>query len=205
MINSNVSEEVLKYLQSKLNNLYIEILSKEKTPILKLMENNKLEGWCWETTESAILFLNDDDYIERGNLYFKNNKNGYYHSWVCFKYKNIDYVLDPCLNILCMKDEYIEYFNPTVIGTVTSKNVKEEFIRQVTTPKREEKKSEPVLQFMKFLEEICSDSCIEKRKNEIIIHGPEDVNTPFYRNGCGYITELENGKVKKLLAHYYIH
>ena len=38
---------------------------------------------------------------------------------------------------------------------------------------------------------------------EKIVYGPEDVNTPLYRNGAGYKTEIENGKVKKLTVHYY--
>ena len=33
--------------------------------------------------------------------------------------------------------------------------------------------------------------------------GPEDVNTPLYRNGAGYKTEIDNGKIKKLTVHYY--
>ena len=38
---------------------------------------------------------------------------------------------------------------------------------------------------------------------EIVIHDEEDPNAPMYRNGVGYKTELENGKIKKLVAHYY--
>lgn len=43
----------------------------------------------------------------------------------------------------------------------------------------------------------------ERTKAEIVIHDVEDPNAPMYRNGVGYKTELENGKIKKLTAHYY--
>lgn len=43
----------------------------------------------------------------------------------------------------------------------------------------------------------------KKRKNEVTVHGSEDVNTPLYRNDARYKTELEDGKIKKLTVHYY--
>lgn len=101
-----IEPKVVEYLMEKLNNLYIEVLGKYKGSLFELMKNEKLEGWCWQTTESAIVFLNDDDYIER-------------------------------------------------------------------------------------------------TKGEVVVHGPEDINTPLYRNGAGYKTEIENEKIKKLTVHYY--
>ena len=47
------------------------------------------------------------------------------------------------------------------------------------------------------------DKVMEEKKNEVTVHGPADVNTPLYRNGAGYKTELEDGKIKKLTVHYY--
>lgn len=207
MIKNNVNKEVIEYIYNALSNLYIEILSKQQKPVLELMENNKLEGWCWQTTESIILFLDDNDYIERGNLYFNKSKP-YYHSWICFKYNNDEYVLDACFNILCKKQEYIDNFNTEVLGKVTAKEVKKEFIKQMTTPKEEIEQDYIVKQFSSFLKEICGDVDEERKKRkkeEIVVHAKEDVNTPLYRNGSGYITELEEGKVKKILVHYYLH
>lgn len=109
-----IEPKVVEYLMEKLNNLYIEVLDKYKGSLFELMKNEKLEGWCWQTTESAIVFLNDDDYIDRGNLKFD-----------------------------------------------------------------------------------------ERTKGEVVVHGPEDINTPLYRNGAGYKTEIENEKIKKLTVHYY--
>ena len=74
-----IEPKVVEYLMEKLNNLYIEVLGKYKGSLFELMKNEKLEGWCWQTTESAIVFLNDDDYIERG---MKEQKNIIIHGYV---------------------------------------------------------------------------------------------------------------------------
>ena len=160
---------------SKLNHLHIEVLGEYEGSLFELMSVGELEGWCWQTTESAIVFLNDDDYIERGNLRFDERTPEYYHSWICFKFEGTEYVLDPCLSLLCKKSDYLEIFEIDVKGKVSAKAVREELIRQVTAPK----------------------------KKEVIVHGPEDVNTPLYRNGAGYKTKIDKGKIKKLTVHYY--
>ena len=173
--------KVVEYLMSKLNNLHIEVLGKYEGSLFELMPVGKLEGWCWQTTESAIVFLNDDDYIER------------------------EYVLDPCLSFLCKKSDYSKIFEIDVKGKVSAKEVKEELIRQVTAPK-EEDNSKAHQAFQSFMKSFIGESYVnymESKKDEVIVHGPEDVNTPLYRNGAGYITEIENEKIKKLTVHYY--
>ncbi len=200
-----IDTKVVEYLMSKLNNLHIEVLGKYEGSLFELMPVGKLEGWCWQTTESAIVFLNDDDYIERGNLRFDERTPKYYHSWICFKFDGTEYVLDPCLSFLCKKSDYSKIFEINVKGKVSAKTVREELIRQVTVPKEEDssKAHKAFQSFMKsFMGESC-DSYVESKKEEVTVHGPEDVNTPLYRNGAGYKTEIENGKVKKLTVHYY--
>ncbi len=200
-----IDTRVVEYLMNKLNNLHIEVLGKYKGSLFELMQVGKLEGWCWQTTESAIVFLNDDDYIERGNLRFDERTPKYYHSWICFKFDSTEYVLDPCLNFLCKKSDYSKMFESDVKGKVSAKAVREELIRQVTVPK-EEDNSEANKSFESFMKSLMGESYdgyVESKKDEITVHGPEDVNTPLYRNGAGYKTEIENGKVKKLTVHYY--
>ena len=41
------------------------------------------------------------------------------------------------------------------------------------------------------------------KKDEVIVYNPEDVNAPLYRNGAGYKLEVEEGRIKKLIVHYY--
>ena len=200
-----IDPKVINYLKEKLNNLYIEVLGDYEGYLFELMYNGKLEGWCWQTTESAIVFLNDDDYIERGNLYFNERENKYYHSWICFNYDGTEYVLDPCLNFLCKKKDYSEIFEADVKGKVSAKAVKEELIRQITAPKVKDN-SEASKSFEKFWKSFLGDRYEEyekQKENEVTVHGPENVNTPLYRNGAGYKAEIDNNEIKKLTVHYY--
>ncbi len=200
-----IDPKVLKYLVNKLNNLYIEVLGDYEGSLFELMPVGKLMGWCWQTTESAIVFLNDDDYIERGNLYFDERTPKYYHSWICFHYNKEEYVLDPCLSFLCRKEDYSKIFKPDVKGKVSTKAVKDELIRQITTSKEEDNLEEEK-RFYSVLKKMFGDSYKkdqEGNEKEITVNGSEDVNTPLYRNGAGYKTKLKNGKIKKLTVHYY--
>lgn len=199
-----IKPEVVNYLKTRLKNLYIEVLANHEGTLFELMHSEKLESWSWQTTESAIVFLNDDDYIERGYLYFDEN-NQYFHSWICFNYNGTKYVLDPSLNFLCKKEDYAKIFKTDVKAKVSAKAVKEELIKLVTTPKQE---VNPEIQII-FEHSMSSilGKCFEKHKkekaDEVIAKAPEDVNTPLYRNGAGYQTKLTKGKIRKLKVHYY--
>lgn len=164
---------VMNYLNEILRDIYIT-LENNSGYLLDLMKHEKLSGWCFQTTESAIVFFNDDDHIERGYLNFEKGKEKYYHSWICFKFDNIEYVFDPCLNIICKKIDYMKVFEIEVLSCVNAKMVKEEFIKQM-----------------------------KSSNSEVIIQGVEDVNKPLYRNNSGYKVKTHNKKIKKLNAYYY--
>ena len=126
----------------------------------------------------------------------------YYHSWICFKYADIEYVLDPCLNLLCKKKYYDKIFRPEIMGKVISKDVKEELIRQIKLPKKENNIEEN--EHLKlFMRTFFNNKYMEEKKDEVIVYGPEDANTPLYRNGAGYKMEIEDNKIKKMTVHYY--
>ncbi len=200
-----VDREVLKYLIIKLSGLRIKILGDCEGSLFDLMVSGELEGWCWETTESAIVFMNDNDYIERGILKLDEKTPKYYHSWICFIFNGNEYVLDPCLSLLCKKNDYSKIFEVDVKGRVSARRVKEELIRQVTTPKKEENSEldEHIDSLIKKIMGPSYDSYQEDKKGEVTVYSTENVNAPLYRNSAGYKMELEKGKVKQLKVHYY--
>lgn len=189
---------IILYLARRFKNLTIEILGDTSGNILELMNSGELNGYCWQTTETAILFLNDDDYIERGNLFFGDSRK-YYHSWICFKFLGEEYVFDPCLDIICKKCIYTETLKADIKGRVTGKEVKEYFINYVTSDDRKEKDNES---FNNIFSKIIGEE-LERTKGEITFPEEEDVNAPMYRNDVGYKPNIKKGKVKKLIAHYY--
>ena len=53
----DIDKSVFKYVKTKLKNLSIEIGGDYEGNIIELMNKGLLEGWCWQTTESSIVFL----------------------------------------------------------------------------------------------------------------------------------------------------
>ena len=129
--NNRSSYAVLDYLSNKFINLRICMYDKYEGSIMELMNKDLLRGWCFQTTEIASLFLDDDSYIIRGVLKLNRNKK-YYHSWIVFSYNNKDYVFDPCLNFVTTRDFYDKVFDVEIRGKVSSGSVKECFVDYVT-------------------------------------------------------------------------
>ncbi len=198
-LNNNQDIRALNYLKDRLSNLDIEILDQKKQPIFNLVNEKKLMGWCWQTTESAILFLNDDDYIQRGVLDLDKYDHGYYHSWICFKYNDKEMIFDPCFNILCNKEDYLRMFFANVYANVYAKDVKETFIKSVQNHKYVEEKNT----ILKMMLREKYQEYIKRKAQEVIIKAKEDVNEPFYRSGAGYFADIENENIRRLTVHYY--
>ena len=96
-------------------------------------------------------------------------------------------------------------FKPDIKGRVPAKEVKEELIRQITTPK-EEDTSEKHKSFERFMRTALGDAYEKlkrQKEHEITVTETEDVNSPLYGNSSVYKVELESGKTKKLIVHYY--
>jgi hypothetical protein len=164
------------------------------------MHNKQLIGYCWQTTESSIVFLEDEDYIERGLLHLEKNDT-LYHSWICLKFNKVEYVLDPCLDLLCKKSIFNKLFNPIVKARISSKNVRDYLINQIENPK--EKEETESLKRAKLFMEKYFGNILEKQREYKIVETKNEVSTPMYRHNTGYKATIESGKIKKLVAHFY--
>jgi len=199
IIHSNgIENDVAQYITNKLPNLSIQIATEEEKNVIELMNMGKLNGWCWQTTESSIVFFEDDDFIERGNLKFSLNRY-YWHSWICFKFKGKEFVFDPCLQIITDSSLYHHIFEASVQGSVTAKKVREVLIDGIQN--RKEKTlgvdtDSPITL-------IFSADTLEKVRSETYIEGDNNLNCPMYRNHCGYIAIIEGDEIKSLFAHFY--
>ena len=200
IINSNkVDIELLEYLKEAYKNLKIEILGDYKGNLLELMNKGLLEGWCFETSQTAILFLNDKSYIKRGYLNLQKDKK-YYHSWLELNYNEKNYVFDPCLNILVDKKIYDELFEVDILSTIPSNIVKEFVFNYIKEHKNDKKKESSISNYLKRM----FPESYERIKDEIIINPTEDITSPIYRGSVGYKANIEDDKLLSLTAHYYL-
>ena len=194
----DIDNSVFEYIKIRLKNLSIEIGGDYEGNVIELMNKGLLEGWCWQTTESSIVFFNDDDYIERGNLTFSTYKK-YWHSWICFTFNKIVYVFDPCLQILVEKNIYYHVFEINkVAGVVNAKSVREDLIYKIN-----HREKEKLNEFESYISNFLAQYISERQKNETHISGNDDVKSPMYRNSTGYTAIIENVTINTLIAHYY--
>ncbi|MBR3523827.1 MAG: hypothetical protein IKN87_04035 [Bacilli bacterium] len=200
----NIDEKVYDYLDSILNNLYINIGGMDNGTIMDLMIKEKLAGWCWQTTESAIVFFQDYDYIVRGELYLDDDNPKYFHSWIRFKFEGNEYIFDPCLNIVSTKDDYNKLFRPKIKGLASAKVVKQELIKQVNeyVPGDNTKYFEELNKIMR-LNKSYIKYCDDYQKDVKVGGKKSNPNDPLFHNAAGYNVELEGNKVKKINAYYY--
>lgn len=208
LMNEKIDQNVLYYLQFLFKYLNIEICGRYKGTLIELMKKGRLEGWCWQTTESAVLFMPDDSIIYRGDLYFSDYKK-YYHSFIVFTLNAKDYVFDPCLGLINTAPLYFETFDVDVKGSVTAKEVKDYFVNYINNPPKRDSYVSPETEaaVTRFMKSMFGDDYYEKKEKnpEVVIHDKEDPNAPMYRNGSGYkdITFKDN-EIKKLTVHYYM-
>ena len=55
----------------------------------------------------------------------------------------------------------------------------------------------------KQVDKFLDEKTLKRQKDETHICGDDNVYSPMYRNNTGYILETKNGKIKRLVAHYY--
>ena len=201
-----IDKNVYYYLKDLFNELNIEICDRYEGYLFDLMKKGKLEGWCWETTETAALFMPDDTIIYRGNLHF-GKYNHYYHAFILFKYEDNSYVFDPCFCMINTTDLYFNVFNVDIKGYVSAKEIKEYFINYINNPPERKSyiDSKTASSVDRFMRKFFGDDYLEKKQNDIVIYDKEDPYAPMYRNNSGYKDiNIDNDKIKSLTVHYYV-
>ena len=185
----DANPELLEYLTEILKNVEIKLGGCSEEKAIDLINRNLLESWCWQSSETCALMFQDTDYVERGNLYFNDEKtNEYFHSWISFEFDCKEYVLDPSLNFLCPKEKYFKTFNVELKGVVTVGELKQEFKKQI---KNKQAKIKSISKFKSV------------ENPHIVIDGVEDVFAPFFRSDIGCVATIENDEIKSITANYY--
>lgn len=197
---SNMDIEIFPYLTEKLQNLNINVTGCYEGNPIDLMKNHYLQHWCYESTNTAIVFFDDEDFIERGSITVYPNER-FSHAWIVFTFKKQKYILDLALDVLCKKELYDSLFEPKIEGYSSSLTTKDYLIQKLLNPPVE-KHSKAGMEFIKKLERFSGESSKNPSK-EVHIFGSNCIYDPMYRGNVGYIGSVENGKIKKLSAYFY--
>lgn len=194
-----VQKEVMDYLKDCFKNFRISLYEYDfEQEFMDAMKRGMLIGWCWQTTESAIVFFKDEDYIERGALKFSTTRN-YWHSWICFEFKNKIFVFDPCLQIIVEKEQYYHVFEISqIIRRVTAKSVKDDLVDKI-----QNKGWELIKENGEFVLKLIASKNSLNEEYETKIWGNNNANSPMYLNNTGYVATIENNRIIKLIAFYY--
>lgn len=165
---------IRNYVDYLIKNVSIKLPCREYERVSKLSKNGSLLGWCFQTSVFLAPFLGSDCFVCRGNIYFhKKQYGGYYHSWLEFKIRDINYVYDPCLNYLGLKEIYDCILSTEVYKKISSTDIE------------------------KYLVDVLSNS-----NNDILINYKDDIDEIFYRTDASLSGVVRNGKIKSLLPKY---
>ena len=165
---NNASYNLIDYVDGLIKNVNIEVFGRDICSADKLIYERKLEGYCFETTSSLISFFNDTDYISRGNLYFTNAIDGYFHSWINFSIRECDYIFDPTLSLLCLKEIYYKLFNVGDVFNISSRKVRNDMINLLNNG------------------------------NESIIYGSNNIEDSFYGNDIKVRGKVVQNMIRRL-------
>lgn len=122
-----INPKVIAYVEGLFQELTIHIAGVDATDLFTLMRSGELYRYAFETTETISVFFDDEDYLVRGDIKIGTYKE-MFHSWLCFTFDGIEYVIDPSLNILCRKDIYEEIFETTINTKVMAISVKKKLV-----------------------------------------------------------------------------
>lgn len=125
-----INKEILIYLQNMFKRLNIEVRNDYKGNLFELMNDGKLRGWCWQSSETAALFMPDDTIVLRGILNF-NEKKRIYHGFIEFDYNGKKYIFDPCFGLINTKENYLSVLNVELKGKTTARAVKDYFLKKL--------------------------------------------------------------------------
>ncbi len=197
---SKIDLEVFPYLIKKLQNLTINVMGNYEGNPIQLMKHHYLKNWCYESTNTAIVFFNDEDLIERGSIVVYPNER-FDHSWILFSFNGQKYVLDLALDVLCKKELYDSLFETHIEGYSSALKTRNYLIQNLLNPPKREYSKE-CMKFLERLEQLSGES-FQRQKKEVQISGSNCINDAMYHGSMGYIGSVENGKIKTLSAHFY--
>lgn len=195
-----VSADIEAYIYACLDNLEIKVPKHEYMKVKNLASKNLLDGFCFESTETMVVFFSNA-YIVRG--YLNLGKRGkYYHAWMVINYQKIEYVFDPTSDIIVLKDDFDKVFQVEELVKIPSSLVSDALIRVLKGENHDEHITFDE-ETNKAIRDFCSSffGCIEDEGYKAKYS--DDINEPMYRNSSIYEGIIENKSIKSLRVRFY--
>lgn len=139
---------------------------------IDLMVEDKLMGWCWQTCEFVAPIIPYKTEVIRGTLETYDGDK-YEHSWLEITRKNKVFVLDPCFNILCPKEEYDKVFKTKIKLRLSSSDITKEIIN------------------------------LKQKNKETYIDGTNSIEDIFYRTSASVLIKENKDKIKELKVSFF--
>lgn len=120
-----------RYFDRRMRTIFIDRVCAKGIETFEKYLSYRYQDNCYYYSGYAIIGLNNDDYLIRGDLCISDDfiwkDGGYSHGWVEFKYMGKEYVFDSMCRSIVPKAEWYEEFNPNVKFKYSKKEIIESF------------------------------------------------------------------------------
>ena len=107
-----------RYFNRRMRAIFVDSCTAKGIETFKEYLAYRYRDNCYYYSGYAIIGLNNDDYLMRGDLCISGDfifgNGGYSHGWVEFKYRGKEYVFDSMCREVVPKAEWYEEFKPNV-------------------------------------------------------------------------------------------
>ena len=167
---------VKSYIHFLIDSLYIEVDDENKGIANEMIKDGKLNNSAWKATVSLAPFFKEHDEIIRGTI---TDSNGEIlpHSWIKFNLLDEEYILDPVLNIITLKNIYDKAFKTEEITRISTLKIKEDILTIL-------------------------DNSEKNEDNWHIINASNNINDSFYKSNMFIKGEKIKKKILTLTTHY---
>jgi hypothetical protein len=119
----------------KANNYFIKMTQK-----VYIETNSKIESFeeylahrynniCYYYSGYALMGLKPNDFLVRGYINYKNQKN-FHHGWVEFQFNENEYIFDSLKKNVLVKQDWYELFNPRINYKKSQKEILDEYLNE---------------------------------------------------------------------------
>lgn len=120
-----------RYFDRRMKKIFVDRVCSKGIETFEQYLSYRYRDNCYCYSGYAIIGLNDDDYLMRGDLCISGDfifgNGGYSHGWVEFKYNGKEYVFDSLCYGVVPKSEWYEEFKPKVKFRYSKKEIIKSF------------------------------------------------------------------------------